>query len=160
MKTVLTLVMAGDGGVYAITLMKALPSQSLSTHSCCSGGNPRSPGSDDDDALGVVLPREGIVFGAAAGWWPVVVEWCSSTMSAMANCGSVAQRGFGGAHGVVGLAQGGGAVWRHGGVDGRPGESPLFDLHSRGGLAEDGGGDYGACAQGAIFGVGRGAGDG
>ena len=41
-----------------------------------------------------------------------------------------------------GRVQGGGAVWRHGGVDGWPGEGLHFDIHSEDGLAEDGGGNF------------------
>jgi hypothetical protein len=50
----LTLVSVGDGGVLgAFTFLKASPMQSSSTHSCCSGGNPRSgyPGLNDEGAL-------------------------------------------------------------------------------------------------------------
>jgi hypothetical protein len=40
------------------SFLKALSSQSAATHSCCSGGNPRSgsPRSDDGDAICAVLP--------------------------------------------------------------------------------------------------------
>ena len=38
--------------------------------------------------------------------------------------------------------QGGGAVWYHGGIDGRPNESLRFDLHDGDGWAEDDGGEF------------------
>jgi hypothetical protein len=76
-------------------LLKTSLSQSASTHSCCFGGNPRSGyfRSDDDDAFGVALPLEGIVFGAVAGQWRKEGE--SSTASMTASFGGVVQRGLG-----------------------------------------------------------------
>ena len=41
-----------------------------------------------------------------------------------------------------GRVQGSGAVWRRGGVNGRPSDGLRFDIHAGDGLAEDGGGNF------------------
>jgi hypothetical protein len=66
-------------------------------------------------AFSVALPLVGVIFGVDTGWRVSEAVQCSSTTSTTLGLGSVAQRGLG----VDGFAQGGGDVWRHGGVDGR-----------------------------------------
>ena len=43
---------------------------------------------------------------------------------------------------VDGRTEDGGAVWRRGGIDDRPGKDLCFDLHAGFGLAEDGGHNF------------------
>ena len=124
MKGVLRCVRDDDGDACERRyLVEGIVDATLSSPTC-SGGNPifGSPGSDNGDTIGAVLPLGGIVLehmlaGGICRWSGV-----ASTTLTLVSLYSMVQRGLDDGH-----AQGGGAICRRGGVDGRPGKGLSFD---------------------------------
>ena len=116
-KTEPTPVMAADGGVEAVTLMKASSSNYRQPARAAPGEILRSP-DRMMAALRCRVPYWGHRLWSGAGWKRREVVWCA--FSRVDDNGS-RQHGAAGSHWWAcddGRAQDGGVVWRRGGVDG------------------------------------------